>query len=120
MYYSVLPMTEEKKIPEMFLKTISDFYNDSDAIFKEFDEMRDKYMNGQDVMGDFKRFRSKRPSIFLLIYDIFYKEVELEEKLGKPEIEEAKRDKILEFKDRFSDLADEIDLFVLGESGLGD
>ncbi len=113
-------MSEDKKISEIFLKTLSDFYKDSDVIFREFDEMRDKYLDGKAVMEDFKRFRSKRPSIFLLIYDIFYKEVELEEKLGKPEIEEAKRDKILEFKDRFSDLADEIDLLVLGESGLGD
>ncbi len=55
----------------------------------------------------------------MLIDSIFHKEVELEHKLDMMGVEKEKRDKILEFKERFSDLADEIDILVLGELGLG-
>jgi len=110
---------EEKRVPETFLKTVDGFYRESDMIFKEFDEIRDNYLNGRDIMEDLKEFRRKRPGFFTLIDDIFHKEVELEDKLDKSGIEKEKRDKLLEFKNRFSDLADEIDLLVLGELGLG-
>ncbi|MCW3134748.1 MAG: hypothetical protein N2V78_10515 [Methanophagales archaeon] len=110
---------KEERIPEAFLKTVSDFYKESDTVFKEFDAIRENYSKGEEIMEDLKGFRSKRPGIFGLIYDIFHKEVELEDKLDRAGIEKEKRDKILEFRERFSDLADEIDLLVLGELGLG-
>ena len=110
---------EKEKVPEALLKKVNEFYKESDAVFKEFDAIRDNYLKGRDVMEDLKKFRSKRPGIFLLIDDIFHKEVELEDKLDKAGMEKEKRDKILEFKERFSDLADEIDLLVLGELGVG-
>ena len=110
---------EKEKVPEALLKTVNEFYKESDTVFKEFDAIRDNYLKGRDVMEDLKKFRSKMPGVFGLIYDIFHKEVELEDKLDKAGMEKEKRDKILEFKERFSDLADEIDLLVLGELGVG-
>lgn len=110
---------KEEKVPEALLKTVNEFYKESDTVFKEFDAIRDNYLKGRDVMEDLKKFRSKMPGVFGLIYDIFHKEVELEDKLDKAGMEKEKRDKILEFKERFSDLADEIDLLVLGELGVG-
>jgi hypothetical protein len=110
---------KEEKVPEALLKTVSDFYKESDMVFEEFDAIRDNYLKGKDIMEDLKAFRSKRPGFFGLIYDIFHKVVELEDKLDRAGIEKEEKDKILEFKERFSDLADEIDLLVLGELGLG-
>ncbi|RJS69385.1 hypothetical protein CW713_11600 [Methanophagales archaeon] len=117
----MLEKEEEKgeKVPLAFLKIVNDFYKESDTVFKEFDTIRDHYSKGADIMEDLKGFRNKRPGIFGLIYDIFHKEVELEDKLERAGIEKEKRDKIFEFKERFSDLADEIDILVLGELGLG-
>ena len=108
---------EEKRASETFLKTMGEFYKGSDMIFKEFDEIRNNYLNGRDVWEDLRKFRSKRIGVFWLIYDIFHKEVELEDKLDGAGVEKEKRDKILEFKNRFSDLAEEIDLLVLEELG---
>ena len=110
---------KEEKVPEAFLKIVNDFYKERDTIFKEFDAIRDNYLKGNDIMEDLKVFRSKRPGIFTLIDGIFHKEVELEYKLDKTGVEKEKRDKLREFKERFSDLADEIDILVLGELGLG-
>ncbi len=110
---------EEEKVPESFLKAVDGFYKKREEIFKEFDAIRDNYLKGSDIMEDLKVFRSKRPGIFTLIDSIFHKEVELEHKLDMMGVEKEKRDKILEFKERFSDLADEIDILVLGELGLG-
>lgn len=114
-------MTEEekeRKVPATLLKTVSEFYRESDMVFKEFDEIRGSYLKGRDVWEDLKKFRSKRVGVFWLIYDIFHKEVELEDKLDGAGVEKEKRDKILEFKNRFSDLAEEIDLLVLEELGV--
>ena len=110
---------EEEKVPESFLKAVDEFYKERDVIFKEFDAIRNNYIKGSDIMEDLKVFKSKRPGIFTLIDGIFHKEVEFEHKLDKTGVEKEKRDKILEFKERFSDLADEIDILVLGELGLG-
>jgi len=109
---------EEEKVPRTLLKAMDGFYKDREAVFEEFDEILATYSKGEDIRGDLKEFRSKKPAIFTLIYDIFHKEVELEDKLDKAGIEQEKRDKIAEFKNRFSDLADEIDLLILEELGL--
>jgi hypothetical protein len=109
---------EEEKVPRTLLKAMDEFYKDSDAVFEEFDEILAMYSKGEDIRDDLKEFRSKKPAIFTLIYDIFHKEVELEDKLDKAGIEQEKRDKIAEFKNRFSDLADEMDLLILEELGL--
>lgn len=109
---------EEEKVPRTLLKAIAGFYKDHEAVFVEFDEILATYSKGEDIRDDLKEFRSKKPGIFTLIYDIFHKEVELEDKLDKAGIEQEKRDKIAEFKNRFSDLADEMDLLILEELGL--
>jgi len=109
---------EEEKVPRTLLKAMDEFYKDSEAVFEEFDEILAMYSKGEDIRDDLKEFRSKKPAIFTLIYDIFHKEVELEDKLDKAGIEQEKRDKIAEFKNRFSDLADEMDLLILEELGL--
>ena len=109
---------EEEKVPRTLLKAMDEFYRDSDAVFEEFDEILAMYSKGEDIMDDLKEFRSKKPGIFTLIYDIFHKEVELEHKFSKSGVEQEKRDKIEEFKNRFSDLADETDLLILEELGL--
>jgi hypothetical protein len=109
---------EEKRVSEVFLGTVNEFYRGSDQIFKEFDEILGKYSKGEDIMDDLKAFKSKSPRIFGLIEGIYHKEVEFEDKLDRAKVKQEKRDKMLEFKTRFADLADEIDLLVLGELGL--
>ena len=105
----------EEKIPRAFIMRVDDFNRESEAIFSEFEAIKEKYKRGEDVMADLKRFRSKRPGIFTLIDDLYHKEVEFEDKLERAQIDEDKRQKMLEFKQRFAELADEIDLLVLGE-----
>jgi hypothetical protein len=113
-------MTEEvDKVPRNFLKALSDFNRKREIVFKEFDEIQDKYSKGEDIVEDLKRFRSKRPDIFTVIDDIFHKAVEVEDKLGRERVKEEEWEVMRAFKDRFSDLAEEIDLLVLGELGLG-
>jgi hypothetical protein len=111
-------MPEEEKVKEVskiFLKTLDDFYKESDAIFNECNEILTNYKKGGDITDDLSAFKAKRQGIFALIDDIFHKEADLEEKLDIAGTGEETRDKIREFKDRFADLADEIDLFVLVE-----
>lgn len=110
---------EEEKVPRTLLKAVDDFYKEREAVFREFDEIQEKHLKGEEISGELKRFRSRRVGIFTLIYDIFHKEVDLEEKLDNAGTAEEKRAKIAEFKDRFAVLADEIDLLVLEELGLG-
>ncbi len=113
-------MTEEvDKVPRTFLKALGDFYRDREIIFKEFDEIQDKYAKGEDIVEDLKRFRSKRPGIFVVIDDLFHKTVEVEHKLDRERVKEEEREVMREFRDRFSDLAEEIDLLVLEELGVG-
>ena len=111
--------TEEREVSEVFLKTIDTFYQESDSIFKEFDTIRARYVKGEDVTDALREFRLERPSIFTLIDAIFHKEVEFEDKLDRADIGKEKREKIQEFKTRFADLAEEIDLYVLKEIGVG-
>ncbi len=101
------------------MKALSDFNRKREIVFKEFDEIQDKYSKGEDIVEDLKRFRSKRPDIFTVIDDIFHKAVEVEDKLGRERVKEEEWEVMRAFKDRFSDLAEEIDLLVLGELGLG-
>ncbi len=111
-------MPEEEKVKEVsriFLKTLDEFYKESDAIFNECDEILANYKKGGNITDDLSAFKAKRPAIFALIDDIYHKEVDLEEKLDIAGTREELRGKIREFKDRFADLADEIDLFVLAE-----
>ncbi|MEA2075313.1 MAG: hypothetical protein U9O85_06220 [Euryarchaeota archaeon] len=113
-------MTEEEKVKEasrIFLKTLDEFYKESGAIFNECDEILANYKKGGNITDDLSAFKAKRPGIFALIDDVYHKEADLEEKLDIAGTGEEIRDKIREFKDRFADLADEIDLFVLAELG---
>ena len=112
-------MSEEKEVSEVFLKTVDEFCNESDAIFNEFDAIRDAYKKGEDIMDELREFQLKRASIFLLIDAIFHKEVELADKLERAALAEKKLEKIREFKERFADLADDIDLYIMKEIGVG-
>jgi hypothetical protein len=111
-------MTEEEKVKEVskvFLKTLDEFYTESDAIFKECDEILTNSAKGKDITDDLSAFKARRPGIFTLIDDIYHKEADLEDKLDIAGTGKETRDKIREFKNRFADLADGIDLFVLAE-----
>jgi ribosomal protein S17E len=109
-------MTEEEhKVPRSFLKALADFNREREMVFKEFDEIQDKYTKGEDIVEDLKQFKSKRPGIFVVIDDIFHKAVEVEHKLNQEQVKEEEREVMQEFKDRFSDLAEAIDLLVLEE-----
>lgn len=110
--------TNEKEVSETFLKTVDNFYKESDTIFEEFDAIRENYLKGENIMDELREFRLKKASIFTLIDDIFHKEVDLADKLDKAEIGKEKRDKIQEFKTRFGDIADEINLYVIRELGV--
>ena len=110
--------TKEMEVSEIFLKTVDNFYKESDTIFEEFDAIREKYLKGENIMDELHEFRLKRASIFTLIDDIFHKEVDFADKLEKAEIGKEKRDMIQEFKCRFADIADEINLYVIRELGL--
>lgn len=110
---------EEKEVSRVFLRTVDDFYKESDSIFADFDLIRERYLNGEDIMDALQEFRLKRASIFLLIDAIFHKVVDLEDRFERAVVAKEKRDKLQEFKNRFADLADEIDLFVMEEIGVG-
>jgi hypothetical protein len=115
-------MTEEKneiEVSEVFLKTVDNFYRESSTIFEEFDAIRESYLKGESIMDELHAFRLKRASIFTLIDSIFHKEVDLADKLDKADIAKEKRDKIQEFKTRFADIADEINLYIIRELGVG-
>ncbi|RJS80077.1 hypothetical protein CW713_07875 [Methanophagales archaeon] len=112
-------MTEEEEgVSALFLEMVDSFNRESERIFKQFDEIKSKYSEGVDIRADLEAFKSKNPRIFTLIDDIYHKEVELTDKLDKGEVEQEKRAKLLEFKVRFADLADEIDFLVLEEIGV--
>ncbi|MBE0517179.1 MAG: hypothetical protein IBX41_07330 [Methanophagales archaeon] len=111
--------TNEREVSEIFLKTVDTFYKESSTIFEEFDAIRENYLKGENIMDELHEFRLKRASIFTLIDGIFHKEVDLADKLDKAEIGKEKRAKIQEFKTRFADIADEINLYVIRELGVG-
>jgi hypothetical protein len=112
-------MSEEKEVSAVFLRTVDEFYKESDAIFNEFDAIRAAYAKGEDIMDALREVQLNRASIFCLIDAIFHKEVEFEDKLERAGLAKEKLEKIREFKKRFADLADEIDLYVLKEIGVG-
>ncbi|MFZ2071756.1 MAG: hypothetical protein WAV32_09235 [Halobacteriota archaeon] len=108
-------MEEEKRISATFLGTVAEFYRDWERIFNAFDVILERYSQGEDIETSLKDFKSKNPRIFTLIDDIYHKEVELGDKLDQAKIGQDKRKKMLEFKEKFADLADEIDLLVIAE-----
>jgi hypothetical protein len=113
-------MSEEEEGPyisKVFLRTLDEFLAESDAIFAEWGEILAKHKQGEDVMGDLDKFKARRTRIFVLIDDIYHKEVDLADKLDAAGIGQDIRDKISEFKERFAALADEVDMFVLTEIG---
>jgi hypothetical protein len=113
-------MSEEEEGPyisQVFLKTLDEFLAESDAIFAEWGEILAKHKQGEDIVGDLDKFKARRTRIFVLIDDIYHKEVDLTDKLDAARIGHDIRDKISEFKDRFAELADEVDMYVLTEIG---
>jgi hypothetical protein len=112
-------MPEEKEVSDIFLKTVDEFYKESDVIFDEFDAILESYKKGGDITGALREFQLNRASIFSLIDAFFHKTVEFEDKLEKAGLAKKKVERIREFKKRFADLADEIDLYVIKEIGVG-
>ncbi|GEM_PF-628681 len=109
---------KERFISKAFLGTLDEFVRDRDAITAEWNAILARYKQGEDVMDDFRAIQVRKPSIFMLIDDIYHKEVELEEKLEVAQVSDETRTQLQAFKERFAELADEIDLFVLAEIGL--
>jgi hypothetical protein len=111
---------EEKElfISKVFLGTLDEFIRDRDAITAEWNAILARYKQGEDIMDDFRAIQARKPSIFMLIDDIYHKEVELEEKFKVAQVSDEIRTQLQAFKERFAELADEIDLFVLAEIGL--
>ncbi|HDS45903.1 MAG TPA: hypothetical protein ENN68_07430 [Methanomicrobia archaeon] len=109
---------KERFISKAFLGTLDEFVRDRDAITAEWNEILARYKQGEDVMEDFRAIQIKKPSIFMLIDDIYHKEIELEEKLKVAQVSDEIRSQLQAFKEQFAELADEIDLFVLAEIGL--
>ena len=109
---------KERYISKAFLGTLNEFVRDRDAITAEWNAILARYKQGEDIMDDFRAIQVRKPSIFMLIDDIYHKEVELEEKLEVAQVSDETRTQLQAFKERFAELADEIDLFVLAEIGL--
>jgi len=109
---------KERFISKAFLGTLDEFVRDRDAITAEWNAILARYKQGEDIMDDFRAIQVRKPSIFMLIDDIYHKEVELEEKLEVAQVSDETRAQLQAFKERFAELADEIDLFVLAEIGL--
>jgi len=109
---------KERYISKAFLGTLNEFVRDRDAITAEWNAILARYKQGEDIMDDFRAIQVRKPSIFMLIDDIYHKEVELEEKLEVAQVSDETRAQLQAFKERFAELADEIDLFVLAEIGL--
>ncbi|MBN1454756.1 MAG: hypothetical protein JW945_00675 [Methanomicrobia archaeon] len=115
-------MVEEEErelfISKAFLGTLDEFVRDRDAITAEWNEILARYKECEDIMDDIRAFQIRKPSVFMLIDDIYHKEVELEEKLTIAQVSDEIRTHLQSFKEQFAELADEIDLFVLAEIGL--
>ncbi len=109
----------EEEIPRAFITRVDDFNKDIEEIYREFEAIKAKYERGEDITADLKRFRSKRPGIFALIDDLYHKEVDVADKIERAHVDPDKIKKLYEFKEQFAELADEIDLIVLDELGLG-
>jgi len=107
---------EEGKVPEGFAEAVNEFYESADIIFKCFDEIYSDYLRGKDVREDLKEFRNKKARIFDLINDIFHREEQVKKSLDKANIEEEKKDKIVKFTQRYSDLSDDIKVVYLETS----
>jgi len=101
--------------PRAFRYAVDEFYKNAIEIFAYFDKVLEHFREGKDIQEDLRKFRSERPSMFSLIYDIFHKQAEVEDKIKKINLEKEKIEKLNEFKERFKELADEIDIFVLSE-----
>ncbi len=111
---------EEKElfISKVFLGTLDEFVRNRDAITAEWDAILARHKAGEDITEDLRAIQAEKPSIFVLIDDIYHKEVELEEKLTVAQARDEIRTQLQAFKERFAELADEIDMFVLTEIGL--
>ena len=122
-----LPMTKEEKkakgkeeeeVPEGFIDAVNEFYESSDIIFKCFDDIYSSYLRGGDIREDLKGFINVKSNVFRLIYEILGGEEigeEIGEKLENKGITKEKRDKIVEFRERYSALANEVVLTRLEE-----
>lgn len=104
----------EEEVLERFVETVNEFCESADIILKCFDDIYSDYLQGKDIRASLKGFGVAKPLANLLIKDTFLGD-KFEERLDKAGIEKEKRDKISLFKNRFSDLAEEIGFVDLEE-----
>ena len=109
---------EERKVPEGVKEAIEEFHRASDTIFKCFDDIYSDYLRGKDVREELKGLRDVKSDLFHLIGFILSSEKEgIEKIIGGEGIMKGRRDKILEFKERYRDLEDEMDVVGYEEMG---
>ena len=106
--------TEEKteEVPEAFITDVNWFYGASETVFKYFDEIYNNYIRGNDVQENLKTFL-ERNQLFDFFKIVFLQEKTFKEWIGKAEIQEEKRNKIFEFRDRYSALNTDLTLLIL-------
>ena len=110
---------EKREALDAIRKDSEEFYNTSDAIFRCFEGIYNDYLRGRDIRGDLKGFADVKSGASRLIGFILRADKEDVEKTVKEAgITKEESDKIFEFLERYSDLADEIKLAAL-EEGLG-
>lgn len=108
---------EEEEVPEGFVDAVNEFYESSDIIFKCFDDIYSDFLRGKDVREDLKSFMNVKKNVFALITDTRLREEKVKKWLETKGIEKEKSNKILEFKERYSDLEDEINALLFEYRG---
>jgi hypothetical protein len=109
---------EEGKVPEGIKEAIEEFHRASETIFKCFDDIYSNYLRGRDVREELKGLRDVKSDLFHLIgYILSSKKEGIEKIIEGKGITEEKRAKILEFKERYRDLEDEMDVIRYEEIG---
>jgi len=98
---------EEEEVPEGFVEAVNEFYDSADIIFKCFGDIYSDYLRGKDVRAELKCFSDTEPAIYHLLKDTLLEEESIEWIDGE-EIGKEKKEKIFEFKKRFSGLTREI------------
>ncbi len=102
---------EKREALEAFKKDAKEFYKTSDAVFKCFDEIYSDYLRGRDIRVDLEGFANVKSGTSRLIMFILRGEKqEIEKTIEAAGITKEERDKIFEFRERYSDLAGEIRL----------
>jgi hypothetical protein len=99
--------TEEKteEVPEAFISDVNRFCGTSDTVFVYFNEIYHDYVKGMDIQENLKTFleRTEFSNFFKVV---FLQGKTFKEWIDKAKIQEEKRDKMFDFRDRYSDFTD--------------